>query len=78
MVGLQPYVPQAAALQRCARPAYLRGEHGEYAQAEERAAVCEERAPAGHDVIVRQAGKQTLDVERAEDKARDLAERVPY
>ena len=53
MVRLQPYVPQAAATQCCARPTYLRGEYGEYAQAEERAAVCEERAPAGHAVAVR-------------------------
>ena len=50
MVGLQPYAPQSAALQRYARLAYLRGEHREYAEAEERAAAFKERALAGHDV----------------------------
>ena len=56
-VGLQPYVPpggSTTAPQRYARRAYLRGEHREYAEAEERAAVCEERALAGHDVSLHQ------------------------
>ena len=38
-------------LQRHARRACLRDEQREYAQAKERAAVCEERAPAGRNVI---------------------------
>jgi len=41
-------------LQRHARRACLRDEQREYAQAKERAAVCEERAPAGREVIGRQ------------------------
>ena len=41
-------------LQRHARRACLRDEQREYAQAKERAAVCEERAPAGRGVIGRQ------------------------
>jgi len=52
--GCNPTCRQAAAPQRYARPAYLRGEHREYAEAEERAAVCEERALAGHDVSLHQ------------------------